>query len=165
MAGDQDDSETRRRQVALFRHAIIGALDIEALPRGERSARLAELAARTYQTPDGRAALFGPDALGLVECLPAHGPGGAAPQGPEGPRAAEGRGPGAAGGGHHPPPRGPVAFDGDPDPHPADRRADRPWPAPPLDAGPPPRRGRDGPPATADPRRQALHPTALPAPQ
>jgi len=44
--------------VALFRHAIIGALDIEALPRGERSARLAELAARTSQTPDGRARRF-----------------------------------------------------------------------------------------------------------
>jgi putative transposase len=53
MARDRDDRETRRRQVALFRHAIIGELDIEALPRGERSARLAELAARTYQTPDG----------------------------------------------------------------------------------------------------------------
>ena len=58
MARAPDDPETRRRQVALFRHAIIGELDIEALPRGERSARLAELAARTYQTPDGRERRF-----------------------------------------------------------------------------------------------------------
>src|SRR6516165_9338504 len=58
MARASDDPETRRRQVALFRHAIIGELDIEALPRGERSARLAELAARTYQTPDGRERRF-----------------------------------------------------------------------------------------------------------
>jgi putative transposase len=58
MARDRDDPDARRRQVALFRHAIIGELDIEALPRGERSARLAELAARTYQTPDGRARRF-----------------------------------------------------------------------------------------------------------
>jgi transposase InsO family protein len=58
MVRDHDDPDTRRRQVALFRHAIIGELDIEALPRGERSARLTELATRTYQTPDGRARQF-----------------------------------------------------------------------------------------------------------
>jgi putative transposase len=58
MAGDRDDPDARRRHVALFRHAIIGELDIEALPRGERSARLAELAARTYQRPDGRERRF-----------------------------------------------------------------------------------------------------------
>jgi putative transposase len=58
MARDRDDPDARRRQVALFRHAIIGELDIEALPRGERSARLAELAARAYQTPDGRTRRF-----------------------------------------------------------------------------------------------------------
>jgi transposase InsO family protein len=58
VARDRDDPDARRRQVALFRHAIIGELDIEALPRGARSARLAELAARTYQTPDGRARRF-----------------------------------------------------------------------------------------------------------
>ncbi|MGH7312744.1 MAG: DDE-type integrase/transposase/recombinase [Candidatus Rokuibacteriota bacterium] len=58
MARDRDDPDARRRQVALFRHAIIGELDIEALPRGERSARLTELAARTYQSPDGRARRF-----------------------------------------------------------------------------------------------------------
>jgi putative transposase len=58
MARDRDDPDARRRQVALFRHAIIGELDIEALPRGERSVRLAELAARTYQTPDGHERRF-----------------------------------------------------------------------------------------------------------
>jgi len=58
VAHDRDDPDVRRRQVALFRHAIIGELDIEAWPRGERSARLAELAARTYRTPDGRERRF-----------------------------------------------------------------------------------------------------------
>ncbi len=50
----RDDPEARRRQVALFRFAIISDLDIEALPRGQRSARLAELATRPYRAPDGR---------------------------------------------------------------------------------------------------------------
>lgn len=63
MPGTPDDPDARRRQVALFRHAIIGELDIEALPRGARSARLAELAARTYQTPDGRERRFAPRTL------------------------------------------------------------------------------------------------------
>src|SRR5438876_9296702 len=54
MRESSDDPEARRRQVALFRHAIIGELDIEALPRGERSARIAELAARAYRQSDGR---------------------------------------------------------------------------------------------------------------
>jgi hypothetical protein len=58
VASDRDDPDARRRQVALFRHAIIGELDIEALPRGERSARLAELATRTYRTPAGRERRF-----------------------------------------------------------------------------------------------------------
>ncbi len=53
MRAPQDDPDAPRRQRALFRHAIIGELDIEALPRGERSARVAELAGRTYRTPDG----------------------------------------------------------------------------------------------------------------
>ena len=55
---DTGDPDTRRRQLALCRHAIVGELDIEALPRGERSARIAELAARTYRTPDGRTRRF-----------------------------------------------------------------------------------------------------------
>jgi putative transposase len=54
MADARDDPEARPRQLALFRHAIIGELDIEALPRGERSARIAELATRTYRPPAGR---------------------------------------------------------------------------------------------------------------
>jgi putative transposase len=47
------DPETRRRRIALFRHAIIGELDVEALPRGARSTRIAELAARSYREGDG----------------------------------------------------------------------------------------------------------------
>jgi len=58
MRDPQDDPHARRQHLALFRHAIIGELDIEALPRGERSARIAELAGRTYRTPDGRARRF-----------------------------------------------------------------------------------------------------------
>src|SRR5713101_2035895 len=54
MPQDRDDPEARRRQLALFRFAIISDLDIEALPRGQRSARLTELATRTYRAPDGR---------------------------------------------------------------------------------------------------------------
>jgi putative transposase len=53
-----DDPEARHRQLALFRHAVIGELDIETLPRGERSARIAELATRTYRSPDGRERRF-----------------------------------------------------------------------------------------------------------
>ena len=53
MPDERDDPDARRRQQALFRHAIIGELDIEALPRGERSARIAELATRTYRPPGG----------------------------------------------------------------------------------------------------------------
>src|SRR6516162_6853779 len=130
MARAPDDPETRRRQVALFRHAIIGELDIEALPRGERSARLAELAARTYQTPDGRERRLSVRTLwtwwsayqrmGLEGLLPK------------------------------------VRKD-----HGQPKAVDRAL----LEAAITLRRGRDGPPATADPRRQALHPTALPAPQ
>jgi len=50
---DGTDRDARRRQLALFRHAIIGELDIEKLPRGERSARITELAGRTYELPEG----------------------------------------------------------------------------------------------------------------
>ncbi len=60
---DHVDRETRRRQLALFRHAIVGELDIEALPRGECSARIAELAGRTYQLQDGRTRRFSPRTL------------------------------------------------------------------------------------------------------
>src|SRR6516164_3973242 len=122
MARAPDDPETRRRQVALFRHAIIGELDIEALPRGERSARLAELAARTYQTPDGRERRFSVRTLWTWWSAYQR-------TGLEGPRAAGGRGRGFAGGAPPPPPRGPVGCDGPPDPHPPARGADPPGPA------------------------------------
>src|SRR2546428_11401863 len=58
MRETRDDPDAHRRQVALFRHALIGELDIEALPRGERSARIAELATRAYRGPDGRERRF-----------------------------------------------------------------------------------------------------------
>jgi putative transposase len=55
---DHTDRDARRRQLALFRHAIIGELDIEKLPRGELSARITELACRTYQLADGSTRRF-----------------------------------------------------------------------------------------------------------
>ncbi len=58
MHDEHDDPDARRRRLALFRHAIIGELDIEALPRGERSARIAELATRSYRTPEGQERRF-----------------------------------------------------------------------------------------------------------
>jgi transposase InsO family protein len=58
MRQDRDDPEARRRAVALFRFAIISDLDIETLPRGERSARLVDLASRTYRVPEGRERQF-----------------------------------------------------------------------------------------------------------
>jgi putative transposase len=58
MADARDDPDARRRQQALFRHAIIGELDVEALPHGERSTRVAALATRTYRPPDGRERRF-----------------------------------------------------------------------------------------------------------
>lgn len=55
---DHTDRDARGRQLALFRHAIIGELDIEKLPRGELSARITELACRTYQLADGSTRRF-----------------------------------------------------------------------------------------------------------
>ncbi len=48
-----DDLDDRRRDVALFRHRVIADLDLETLPRGELSVRIATLAARTFTTPAG----------------------------------------------------------------------------------------------------------------
>ncbi len=48
-----DDSEDRRRAIALFRHAVIADLEFEELPRGELSSRIAALATRTFRTPSG----------------------------------------------------------------------------------------------------------------
>lgn len=53
-----DDIDDRRRQIALFRHVVIGELEFEGLARGEISARVAELAARTWQPPGGRERRF-----------------------------------------------------------------------------------------------------------
>jgi transposase InsO family protein len=82
MHDECDDPDARHQQQALFRHAVIGELDIEALPRGERSARIAELATRSYRTPDGRERRFSARTLwtwwsayrqhGLEGLLPKH---------------------------------------------------------------------------------------------
>jgi hypothetical protein len=48
-----DDSEDRRRTIALFRHAVIADLEFEDLPRGELSTRIAALATRTFRVPSG----------------------------------------------------------------------------------------------------------------
>jgi transposase InsO family protein len=58
MGQRDDEPDARRRRVALFRHAIIGELDIEALARGEKTARIDELAGRTWRDPDGRERRF-----------------------------------------------------------------------------------------------------------
>lgn len=50
----EDEIDESRRELALFRHAIIAELDSEQLPRGELTARMAELCGRTYKLPSGR---------------------------------------------------------------------------------------------------------------
>ena len=50
---DSDDLDDRRRDVALFRHRVLADLDLEQLPRGELSVRIATLAGRTFTTPAG----------------------------------------------------------------------------------------------------------------
>jgi putative transposase len=55
---DFEDIDDRRRALALFRHAVIAELDIEELPRGELSARITELAARTFSLPSGKQKSF-----------------------------------------------------------------------------------------------------------
>lgn len=49
MADNEDDIDEKREQVALFRHAVIAELDFEALAPGELSARIRELAERTFK--------------------------------------------------------------------------------------------------------------------
>lgn len=49
MAKNDDDCDDKRRQVALFRHAVIAELDFEELPPGVLSARIRELAERTFK--------------------------------------------------------------------------------------------------------------------
>ena len=58
-----DDIDDRRRKIAVFRHAVIGELEFEGLARGEISARVADLAARMWQTPAGRERRFSPRTL------------------------------------------------------------------------------------------------------
>ena len=53
-----DEMDDRRRQTALFRHAVIAELDFEEMPRGELSARIAALADKMFQTPSGRERSF-----------------------------------------------------------------------------------------------------------
>ena len=49
-----DDNEDRRRAIALFRKQLLEDLIESDLPRGEISARLAEIAAKAVVLPDGR---------------------------------------------------------------------------------------------------------------
>jgi putative transposase len=55
---DPDDSEERRRAVAMFRHAVIAELDVEKLDPGELSERITELAHKTFVLPSGRERSF-----------------------------------------------------------------------------------------------------------
>jgi putative transposase len=48
-----DEFDDRRRRVALFRHAVIGELDAPKLERGDISARIVELAEKTFEPPWG----------------------------------------------------------------------------------------------------------------
>jgi transposase InsO family protein len=53
-----DDLDERRREVALFRHAVIADLDFEKMPPGERSERIRDLATRTWQLSSGEEDTF-----------------------------------------------------------------------------------------------------------
>jgi transposase InsO family protein len=55
---DFDDLDERRRAIALFRYAIIAELDLEDLPRGELSVRIAALAVCVFHTPSGKECRF-----------------------------------------------------------------------------------------------------------
>jgi putative transposase len=55
---DDDDIDERRQNLALFRHAVIGELDIEKMEPGERTERVRLLAARVWQLPSGREKQF-----------------------------------------------------------------------------------------------------------
>jgi transposase InsO family protein len=48
-----DEIDDRRRQLALFRHAVIAELDAESLPRGELSARIEHLSRARWKLPSG----------------------------------------------------------------------------------------------------------------
>ncbi len=53
-----DDLDDRRRQIALFRHAVIAELDFGTLTRGELSARVLELALQRWTLPSGTERCF-----------------------------------------------------------------------------------------------------------
>lgn len=55
---DDRDLDEWRRKMALFRHAVVGELDIEKMPPGERTDRIRALAARTWQLPSGQEKQF-----------------------------------------------------------------------------------------------------------
>lgn len=50
--------DDRRREIALFRHSVIHELESDGLSRGELSARISELAKRTWRLPSGRERRF-----------------------------------------------------------------------------------------------------------
>lgn len=53
-----DDIDDRRRQFALFRHAVIAEMDAESLPRGELSARIEDLSKVMWKLPSGQERRF-----------------------------------------------------------------------------------------------------------
>jgi putative transposase len=53
-----DEIDDRRRQFALFRHAVVAELDAEALPRGELSARIEALSKLMWKLPSGQERRF-----------------------------------------------------------------------------------------------------------
>jgi transposase InsO family protein len=53
-----DEIDDRRRTVALFRESILDELDAEKRARGDLSARIAELATRSFETPWGKLRCF-----------------------------------------------------------------------------------------------------------
>jgi putative transposase len=53
-----DEIDDRRRQFALFRHAVIAEMDAELLPRGGLSARIEELAQVIWRLPSGQERRF-----------------------------------------------------------------------------------------------------------
>jgi transposase InsO family protein len=53
-----EEIDDRRRQFALFRHAIIADLDAEALPRGELSARIEQMSSVMWKLPSGQERRF-----------------------------------------------------------------------------------------------------------
>jgi len=53
-----DEIDDRRRQFALFRHAVVAELDAESLPRGELSARVEQLSQVMWRLPSGQERRF-----------------------------------------------------------------------------------------------------------